>query len=35
MRVYFDICEIGRAHGESAGEILMSVKLTPRGWSGN
>lgn len=31
VRIYFDICEIGRAHGEGAGEILMGVRLTPHG----
>lgn len=34
VRVYSEICEIGRAHGEGAGEILMRIRLTPRGWSG-
>lgn len=32
VRVYFDICETGRAHGKGAGEILMGVRLR---WSGN
>lgn len=30
VRVYFDICEIGRAPGEGAGKILMGIRLTPR-----
>lgn len=33
VRVYFDVCEIGGAHGEGTGEILVRVRLTPRGWS--
>lgn len=34
VRVYFDICEIGRARWEGTGEILVRVRLTPREWRG-